>query len=176
MTTPESLEHDWANCEYCWRQSDDPESHDPESDDPESHDPECWCPDCIYAPGSEPPDDDEDVYRAHVRMTGMAPPHNDGSRCNCLFPTGRKYLAIDPGSSAAGTYESAYAEYLSLMRPVWQEIGAPDDDGDKGFFRAVIRFDARMRALTRPPLEIDSAVEAEAYINARIAVTRPDLG
>ena len=83
-------------------------------------------------------------------------------------------LVIDPGSPAEDTYENSYAEYLSLMGPVWQEVGAPESGEDDEFFRAVIRFDAKMRTLTRPPLLIDSMVEAEAYVDARIAVTHPD--
>ena len=107
-------------------------------------------------------------------MNGMAPPHNDGSSCDCLFPTREMRLVIDPGSPAEDTYENSYAEYLSLMGPVWQELGAPEADGDNEFFRAVIRFDAKMRTLTKPALLIDSMVEAEAYVDARIAVTHPD--
>ena len=47
-----------------------------------SHDTEenglgCWCPDCVD--GREVGDD----YRDHCRYTGMAPPHADGSRCEC---------------------------------------------------------------------------------------------
>ena len=163
MTNTESKPHDWANCAHCYHESDGPDSAG------------CWCPDCLYADDSaDPPDGYEDVYRAHVRMSGMAPPHNNGSECDCQFATGEMTLVIDPGSPAQDAYDDAYAEYLALMRPVWQELGAPEYEGDNESFRAVMQFDAKMRILTKPPLLIDSFVEAEAYIDARSTVLKPD--
>ena len=51
-------------CQFC--------SHSPASD-PEG----CCCPQCVD-PGQV-----EDGYLAHCRITGMAPPHSDGSQCRC---------------------------------------------------------------------------------------------
>ena len=163
LTTTESVEHDWADCKYCFHASGDSDGEG------------CWCPDCIYAPSVGHPDNDEDVYRAHVLMTGMAPPHIDDSQCDCLFPTAEMMLVIDPGSPAAYAYKQAYAKYLSLMQPVWQEAGAPDADEDMEFFRAVINFDAKMQALAKPPQLISNSVEAEAYSDARFVVTHPEF-
>lgn len=164
----ESMNHDWANCEHCYHEDGDSEGEG------------CWCPDCIYGPGIEPPDDYADIYRAHVSMTGMAPPHIDGSSCECLFPSRNLRLAMDPGSPAEQRYEAAYADFLSMMQPVWQEVGAPefeedvrDTQGGEGFFRAVITFDAKMRTMTMP-LHIADPAEAEAYTHARYDVTHPD--
>ena len=168
-TMTESMNHDRANCEHRYHEKGDSEGEG------------CWRPDCMYGPGIGPPDDDEDVYRAHVGMTGMAPPHGDGTWCECLFPRGGMRLAMDPGSPAERTYKAAHVDYLSMMRPVWQEVGAPEfEEGDPGvqggtdFFRAVIAFDAKMRAMTTMPLYIVDPAEAEAYLDARNAVVRPD--
>ena len=171
MTTTESSRHDWTTCSYCYHEFGDAEGDG------------CKCPDCMYAPGVQPPDHYGDVYRAHVRMTGMAPPHDDGNRCECLFPTSGMHVGIDPGSPAEYEYDKFYADYLSLMRPVWEEVGAPEpdefggrgDDQDMAFFRAVIAFDAKMRTLTNPPLLIANLVQAEAYLDARFAVTHPSF-
>ena len=88
---------------------------------------------------------------------------------------------MDPGSPAERTYKAAHADYLSMMRPVWQEVGAPAfEEGNPGvqggtdFFRAVIAFDAKMRAMTTMPLHIVDPAKAEAYLDARYAVIRPD--
>ena len=169
--TATASQHDWTKCKYCYHELGDAEGGG------------CRCPDCMYAPGVQPPDHYGDVYRAHVRMTGMAPPHDDGTQCHCLFPTSGMHVGINPGSPAEHAYDTAYAEYLSLMRPVWQEVGAPEgpdelrsqaDDEDLDFFRAVVQFDARMGALTRPPLLIAELAVAAAYLDARYDVTHPD--
>ena len=171
MTATESSRHDWTKCSYCYHELGDAEGDG------------CWCPHCLYAPDVQPPDEYGDVYWAHVLMTGMAPPHDDGSRCRCLFPTSGMHVGINPGSPAEHAYDTAYAEYLPLMQPVWQEVGAPEapdeleskaDDEDLDFFRAVVRFDARMRALTKPPLLIAELAVAAAYLDARYEVTHPD--
>ena len=51
-------------CKFC--------SHPPASD-PEG----CWCPQCVDL------DQVEDGYLDHCGITGMAPPHSDGSQCRC---------------------------------------------------------------------------------------------
>jgi hypothetical protein len=83
MDSTETAVHNSRTCSYCYHENADDENAD---DDDENDDASgCWCPDCIYASDGSGPDDFEEAYRAHVRMSGMAPPHADGSPCTCLL-------------------------------------------------------------------------------------------
>ena len=142
MTT-DSTTHDPNTCRYCY--------HEAEDGDPAG----CWCPECIYGLDGYPPDDPEEAYREHVRRTGMAPPHADGSRCTCLFGSSSSQLSVTPGSRAESQYQEALTEYRALMSPVWDEVRTSDwtseDLDDPDFFNEVLLFDIRMRTLTKTP-------------------------
>ena len=167
MTT-DTTDHDPTTCSDCYHETEDGAG--------------CFCPNCIYAPDGEPPDDFEDAYRAHVRMSGTAPPHADGSRCACLFGNSGLWLRIDAGSPAESLYQEAYAEYMALMKPVWDEVRTEDwsqsmdpyDAPCVEYFNDVLTFDARMRTLTKVAPLIDEVVREYAYSDAREATVRPN--
>ena len=164
--TKEATSHDFESCQHCF--------HVAEDGDPSG----CWCPECVYAPDSEPPDNFEKAYRSHVTMSGMAPPHADGSRCTCLFDDSTSELRLDPGSRAESLYHEAYAEYKALMEPIWEEVCTSNWTShnleDPQYFSEVLSFDARMRALTKVPPLISELAREYAYMDARKSTVRPD--
>ena len=172
MDSTETAVHNSRTCSYCYH-----ENADDENDDASG----CWCPDCIYASDGSGPDDFEEAYRAHVRMSGMAPPHADGSPCTCQFGDHPGVLLMDPGSRAERLYEEAHAEYMALMDPVWCEVRTPGWSGSVDpdytdsmeFFDAVLKFDTRMRTLTKTPPLISGLVREHAYLVARWATVIP---
>ena len=112
----------------------------------------------------------------------MAPPDLDNSPCTCLFGNSKLSLRVEPGSRAKSLYQESYAEYVALMKPVWDEVGTSDwsHPGDpyaepsEEFFKAVLTFDARMRTQTKVPPLIDELVREYAYLDARKATVKPD--
>lgn len=179
MDSTETAVHNSRTCSYCYHENADDENAD---DDDENDDASgCWCPDCIYASDGSGPDDFEEAYRAHVRMSGMAPPHADGSPCTCLFGNLGVFL-MDPGSLAEQLYEEAHAEYMALMDPVWCEVRTPgwsgsvgpDDADSPEFFGDVVKFDDKMRTLTKTPPLIGELVREYAYLVARKVTLLPE--